>query len=310
MKTRTITALLFSTLLLSTACKDDNDNNTPPQNNSPETEGIGYVETNDTPSSIYNAIITILNNNNEIGIVAEVDHALNAENNGLALDFTRTIYFGNPNLGTPVMQSNIQAGLDLPQRITVYTDEDGDTVVTYNSIDYIINRHAIGNVETTDMIKNALANIVNTATEKDVTINVSNAEQDQGIISLASDNDFNSTYSSIIDKLNSIDNITIMAELDHQANAQSVDFNLMPAKLIIFGNPILGTPLMVESKTAALDLPQKMLVYENNNGEVFIIYNDPFYMADRHDIDNNNETLTTISNALQNIANAGASPVD
>lgn len=307
MQTLKFTSILFSTLLLFSACNDDDNNIQNPINNSPDTDGIGYAETSESPSSVYDAIISTLNANENIGIIAEVDHSVNAQNADLSLDFTRTVYFGNPALGTPIMQNNIEAGLDLPQRITVYTDEDGDTVVSYNSVDYVINRHNLGDVSTTETITNALAGIVNTATEEDAILNAANTTlPNNGIISVASGNDFDTTYNSIIETLNGLDPVTVIAELDHQANAQSVSMELMSAKLIIFGNPALGTPLMSESRSTALDLPQKMLVYEDSNGDVKIIYNDPFYIAERHDVDDNDESLEMISQALENISNSGA----
>ncbi|MHA7944256.1 DUF302 domain-containing protein [Formosa sp. 3Alg 14/1] len=308
MRTLTITSLLCCAFFLVLACNDDDDNNGEiPSNDVPETAGIGYIETNEDPTNTYNALIATLNANDNIGIVAEVNHTANAENAGLTLDYTRTVYFGNPALGTPLMQDNIQAGLDLPQRISVYTDEDNHTVVTYNSIDYIINRHGLGTVSSTDMIGNALANIVNASTGEEVTLNPIENSASKGIISVSSPNDFDTTYSNIINTLNSLEPISIIAELDHQANAQSADLDLGPAKLIVFGNPALGTPLMEDSRTMALDLPQKMLVYQDAEGSVHIIYNDPYYIADRHDVDDNDNTLSTIAQALENIANSGAS---
>ncbi|CDF79319.1 conserved hypothetical protein (DUF302) [Formosa agariphila KMM 3901] len=308
MKTLTLTSIFFSALLLITSCDSDDDKSTQiPDNDTPETAGIGYSETNEDPTNIYNAITATLNANDNIGIVAEVNHSANAQNAGLSLDYTRTVYFGNPALGTPLMQDNIQAGLDLPQRISVYTDEDNHTVVTYNSVDYIINRHSLGTVSSTEMIENALANIVESATGEAVVLNPIENEGSKGIVSVASSNDFDTTYNNIINTLNNLEPISIMAELDHQANAESIGMELMPAKLIIFGNPVLGTPLMNESRTMALDLPQKMLVYQDAEGKVHIIYNDPFYLAERHDVDDNDDTLETISQALENIANSGAS---
>ncbi|MFB9052141.1 DUF302 domain-containing protein [Formosa undariae] len=308
MKTLKITSLVCCALFLVSACDDDDDNNSEiPSNDVPETAGIGYIETNEDPTNIYNALIATLNSNDNIGIVAEVNHSANAQNADLSLDYTRTVYFGNPALGTPLMQDNIQAGLDLPQRISVYTDEDNHTVVAYNSVEYIINRHGLGTVSTTEMVENALTNIVNASTGEEVILNpVANASS-KGIISVSSPNDFDTTYTNIINTLNGLEPISIIAELDHQANAQSADLDLGPAKLIIFGNPALGTPLMEESRTMALDLPQKMLVYQDADGSVHIIYNDPYYIAERHDVDDNDETLGMISQALENIANSGAS---
>jgi uncharacterized protein (DUF302 family) len=64
---------------------------------------------------------------------------------------------------------------------------------------------------------------------------------------------------------------------------------------------------MQAGQTAGLDLPQKMLVYEDVNGDVFVAYNDPSYLAKRHGIEDRDEQLNTISNALQNLANAATS---
>ncbi|WP_178985341.1 DUF302 domain-containing protein [Winogradskyella helgolandensis] len=306
MKTLKFISILCCLSLLFSACKDDDKNNLS-NNNSPNTEGIGYVETDASPSDIYDNITSQLNSNENISIIAEVNHSENAQNVGLELDFTRTVYFGNPTLGTPLMQNNSSAGLDLPQRITVFTDENGDTIVAYNSIDYLVNRHGLSNVSTTDMIANALVTIVNNATDKDVVINSSPPILNDGIISVTSTNDFNTTYNLILDTLNSLDAVSVIAELDHQANAQSVAMELLPTKLIIFGNPALGTPLMSESRTTALDLPQKMLIYENSDGDVNIIYNNPFYIGERHGITENNDTLEMMSQALQTISASGTS---
>ena len=307
MKMTTMTSMLFSAIFLFFACEDDDNNDTDIDDQyEVEADGVAYTETDDAAADIYNTIVATLNANDNIGIVAEVNHSENAVNAGLTLDYTRTVYFGNPALGTPVMQDNITAGLDLPQRISVYTNADGNTVIAYNTIDYIINRHDIGDVSTTATIENALANIVGSATDETIMINEVDDDDWDGIVTVTSPNDFDTTYNNIITTLNSLEPITIMAELDHQANAAGVDMTLGASKLIIFGNPVLGTPLMNASRTTALDLPQKMLVYEDADGVVNIIYNDPSYIADRHDIDNNDDTIATISQALENIAASGA----
>jgi len=204
------------------------------------------------------------------------------------------------------MQTNMQAGLDLPQKITVFTNPDGKTVAGYNSTEYIANRHGVAGVATLEMISGALSNFVTNGTAGTVELNSDNTSLNEGIISVTSNNDMDSTYIKIIDALNGIDPISIIAEVDHQANAAGIGETLNPSKLVVFGNPALGSPLMQESQSIAVDLPQKMLVYQNENDEVKIIYNDPFFIAGRHGITANDETLTTMSNALMNIANAGA----
>ena len=97
-------------------------------------------------------------------------------------------------------------------------------------------------------------------------------------------------------------NLEIAAEVDHQSNAQSVGLQLRPTRLIVFGNPALGTPLMQASQTIGIDLPQKMLVYEDATGQVFVAYNDPGYLAERHGVPASLDEIGQIRTALGQLA--------
>jgi uncharacterized protein (DUF302 family) len=80
--------------------------------------------------------------------------------------------------------------------------------------------------------------------------------------------------------------VTLFKVIDHAEGARSVGKKLRPMKLVIFGNPKMGTPFMQCSPTIGLDLPQKMLVYEAN-GSTYVTYNSPKYLFWRHGIDGN-----------------------
>ena len=110
-----------------------------------------------------------------------------------------------------------------------------------------------------------------------------------------------------INKLEAVLNkkgMTIFKRVDHTAGAAKADLELRPTELLIFGNPKVGTPLMLCSQTAALDLPQKALAYEDKNGQVWLAYNDPAYMAKRHGIKGCEKPLQKVSNALANFTKA------
>ncbi len=128
-----------------------------------------------------------------------------------------------------------------------------------------------------------------------------------GIISKTSTLDFDSTYKKLKSVIENNPNLKIITELNHQANADSVGLELNPTRIIMFGNPKLGTPLMQNSQTAGLDLPQKILVHQNNEGIVTISYNNPLYLKNRHSITNQEAVLDKISGALDNITNAAIS---
>jgi len=84
---------------------------------------------------------------------------------------------------------------------------------------------------------------------------------DNGLIIKKSSLDFETTYTSLKNTLKANPNLKIILELDHSKNAASKDLNLLPSKIIMFGNPALGTPLMQNQATTAIDLPQKILVF-------------------------------------------------
>ena len=75
---------------------------------------------------------------------------------------------------------------------------------------------------------------------------------------------------------------TIFARIDHAAGAASVDMKLRPTELLIFGNPKGGTPLLQAQQTIGIDLPLKALAWEDAAGKVWLSYNDPAWLAQRH----------------------------
>jgi uncharacterized protein (DUF302 family) len=93
-------------------------------------------------------------------------------------------------------------------------------------------------------------------------------------------------------------NIAVMARVDHAKNAATVDMPLRPTALLIFGDPRLGTRLMQDSQTIGIDLPMKVLSWEDADGTVWIGYVDPTELAVRHNLDPNNEVIQKMAAAL------------
>jgi len=81
--------------------------------------------------------------------------------------------------------------------------------------------------------------------------------------------------------------VTVFAVVDHSGEAANVGMNLPPTKLLIFGNPKAGTPVMSAAPSAALDLPLKILVWQDGGGKVWVSYNSPQYLQDRHGFPSN-----------------------
>jgi uncharacterized protein (DUF302 family) len=76
--------------------------------------------------------------------------------------------------------------------------------------------------------------------------------------------------------------VTVFALVDHSGEAEKVGLKMPPTKLIIFGSPKAGTPLMQAAPSTAIDLPLKILVWEDSQGKVWVSYNNPAYLQKRH----------------------------
>jgi uncharacterized protein (DUF302 family) len=81
--------------------------------------------------------------------------------------------------------------------------------------------------------------------------------------------------------------IAVFALIDHSGEAEKVGMKMRPTKLLIFGNPKGGTPLMLAAPSIAIDLPLKILVWEDDQGNVWVSYNSPEYLAERHGLSPN-----------------------
>ena len=100
--------------------------------------------------------------------------------------------------------------------------------------------------------------------------------------------------------------MTIFAKVDHAAGAKKVGKSLRPTQLLIFGNPKGGTPFMECSQTVGIDLPLKALVWEDEQGQVWLGYNDPAFLAARHEVPDC-AVAGKIKGALEKFAKAATS---
>jgi uncharacterized protein (DUF302 family) len=104
---------------------------------------------------------------------------------------------------------------------------------------------------------------------------------DRGIIDRPSRRSVDETVDALKATLDA-KGITLFAIIDHSGEAAKVGIPMPPTKLLIFGNPRAGTPVMLAAPSAAIDLPLKILVWEDTAGRVFVSYNTPEYLRLRH----------------------------
>ena len=97
--------------------------------------------------------------------------------------------------------------------------------------------------------------------------------------------------------------LLVFARIDHAKGAEEVGLKLRPTVLLIFGNPKGGTPLMQDKQTAGIDLPVKALVWEDEEGKVWLTYNEAAWLAARHELGTNSKSAVgAIEAGLANLA--------
>src|SRR4029077_13960581 len=100
----------------------------------------------------------------------------------------------------------------------------------------------------------------------------------------------------------------VFARIDHAAGAAEAGLTLAPTELIIFGNARGGTPLMQSVQTGGIDLPLKVLVWEDAAGKTWLSYNEPSWIARRHGVRNAEQVVSKMGAALSAIAKKAANP--
>src|SRR6266481_4530236 len=109
------------------------------------------------------------------------------------------------------------------------------------------------------------------------------AQKDSGLIDIRSRHSVDETVEKLKGILQS-KGVTLFALVDHSGEAAKAGMKMRPTKLLIFGNPKAGTPVMLAASSSAIDLPLKILVWEDDQEKVWITYNSPTYLLTRHNL--------------------------
>ena len=106
-------------------------------------------------------------------------------------------------------------------------------------------------------------------------------DKDSGLVDIPSKHSVDKTVEKLKGILQS-KGVTLFALIDHSGEAAKAGLKMRPTKLLIFGNPKAGTPVMLAAPSSAIDLPLKILIWEDAQGKVWVTYNSPVYLQERH----------------------------
>jgi uncharacterized protein (DUF302 family) len=106
-------------------------------------------------------------------------------------------------------------------------------------------------------------------------------DSDNGLVNVPSNHSVEQTVQNV-ERILQAKGVKLFALIDHSGEAESVGLEMRPTKLLVFGNPKAGTPLMLAAPSIAIDLPLKFLIWEDRDAHVWITYNSPAYLEARH----------------------------
>lgn len=105
----------------------------------------------------------------------------------------------------------------------------------------------------------------------------------EGIVNVPSNHSVDETV-ELLKRILQAKGVTVFALVDHSGEAEKVGMEMRPTKLLIFGSPKAGTPIMLAAPSIALDLPLKILVWEDEQGKIWSSYNSAEYLQERHGV--------------------------
>jgi uncharacterized protein (DUF302 family) len=134
-----------------------------------------------------------------------------------------------------------------------------------------------------------------------LTLPVAAADGAAGLTAVQSSHDVFQTADRLVSTLEG-KGLKIFSRIDHAGAAEKAGLELRPTQLVLFGDPKLGTTLMHCGQTVAIDLPLKALVWEDAEGNVWLGYNTPDYLAERHGLEGCEKQLQKVTEALEKFA--------
>ncbi|MDT0645445.1 DUF302 domain-containing protein [Zunongwangia sp. F260] len=286
---------LFCLCLVFIGCNNDDPGDVLFSSDVVSVTGTRYSASNNEYDPTYSGFINAVNQNADSDIIAEVDHAANAIATGRVLNSTNTVFFTVPTYEAQILAENPLAGLDLPGKMMFYQNENSEVFAVYNSVPYVNSRYGLEASENLDEYATLLKNLANAATTGEVKFSAdAMVGLEEGIITAESTRSFEETYNALRSAISSDENLDIVAQVDHQETAAAENVEIPTSTLILFSYPELEAQLMQESQTVALDLPQKILVWQDEEEVVHVSYNDTDYLIQRHMLTGNSEELQEI----------------
>jgi len=217
-----------------------------------------------------------INNKLDEIYIVNLDHHKMAKEEGVYTPPSSATIFSDPVVNTPLIKENPLIGIDLPFKILCFSEADTTKVsVAFTSADFISKRHGI-EFSMLEAFDKKLSKVVSSIDTSSISkTNTDSVSFGYGIINIQSDYDFKNTVDNLKTIVNSQNDTRWFGEIDFQKDAATLNQEVNQSTLLLFGGPAPGGKAMMTTPKIGLDaFCQKLLVYENDQGEIWIAFND------------------------------------
>jgi uncharacterized protein (DUF302 family) len=253
----------------------------------------------------------LLKTTSELELADIIAHSENAAKNEIDLLPLATFLIHVPEAEIKLLQKNQLAALDLPLKISLFKNSKNQVYFSYSPTEFLSSRYDLGRHKSLRKFKNLLTHkIEKAAGNNSVNPGRIKLESEEGIVSVQSEDDFNTTQNRLIKNITAVPDLKLFKEIDYCKMADSAGLGLRPTMLFIFGNPAVGSVLMQENPQIGLELPVKILLWRDEAGKVVLSYNDPAWLAKRFRIDTDLKELGKMTALLRKITTSAAKAED
>ena len=248
----------------------------------PDTPGLAYAESESEFTETYRGLRASLQNS-DYRIEKEIDFKEYAESLGKRSREAKMILFSNPSLEVPLLKDNPEMGMEFPSRILTFEDRDKFVLLAYNNTEYYSRMYGLNSMAAVQNLESSLSQIVSDQAGN-MTMKNETAMVGKNTITIPSTNSFNETFNILRNTIADDSKVNLIAEVDHQLNARTVGENIRPNKLLLFTTGELEANLIDRHQLSIMDLPLRLLVWEDENNKVYVSYSNLLTITDRHGI--------------------------
>lgn len=263
----------------------------------PDTTGLAYAESEQDFTNTYSSLRAEVQRS-DYQIVKEIDLKEYTESYRRRSRQTKMILFSNPELETPLINENPEMGLEFPTRLLTYEDRGKYVLVAYNNTEYLSRMYGLNNMGAIQNMEASLSNIVSNATDN-VTLKNGTAIAGKNTLSASSRNSFAETYNRLRNAIADSEDMNLIAEVDHQANSWTIGGDIRPNKVLIFTTGEMEADLIDRYQVSSVDLPVRILVWEDEDGKTQISYQDLETLIYRHQINSGDANIDEIRRKLR-----------